>query len=231
MAAAAAAAGSERRRGHRPDDAMELYGLFVKSSVQRLAFDTIAEDVLHAELWWTAAGKSGDVVAQKKIELSHWQSEVWRTFITDLLLQLCLYGYAIYRLAIVPEHEPPPDVDRAAPTVEGAYLGEPGEDKPDDPEQSPGKKVWYPEVAKGDCVTLEWCRRLKKWIPTSSSGDTFEAAEGWHMAMLAPPYKVGPDNTPYLASFAAAAYEDVVQLNRVRARSCSSAPVPAHPRP
>ena len=232
--------GKDAFRGLPFEAATELYETFVTSSVQKLAFDTIRDDILHADLWWVAATKHKTI--RKKIEITHWQYALWRSFIDDILLQLCLYGFAVYRLTKVKVDKKIPNVDRirsprdleAADTADtaGGTAGDIADvdhrtescDRADAAEPEAGAAdddddlyKWHPEVAQGDCISLEWSTAFMKWIPISIAGGTFDASKGWKILFESLPYRVGPNNIPLLSSVAATAYSDVKVLKTLLA--------------
>lgn len=202
------------------DAASELYRTFVTSSVQKLAYDTIRDDILHMDMWWVAQTKRK--VLRKKIEISHWQHALWKNFIEDLLLQVCLYGFALYRLVQI-EVKPdtpgsrgvkdPRDTSEQTASGEGDQRSKAPKVKSDD--KSPELTSWHLEVAKGDCVALTWDPKLRKWIPSSVDGTNFDSREGWNIVYESMPYRVGPNSFPLYSSVCATAYKDVCMLNRM----------------
>lgn len=199
------------------DAASELYRGFVTSSVQKLAFDTIRDDILHMDMWWVAQTKRK--VLRKKIEISHWQHALWKNFIGDLLLQLCLYGFALYRLVEIeikpgiPGSTGVQDPRNPQPPTEPEQQSEASDVESDD--ESPKLTAWHLEVAKGDCVALSWDQKLMKWIPSSIDGTSFNAREGWRIIYESIPYRVGPSSIPLYSSVCATAYKDLCVLNRM----------------
>lgn len=178
--------------------AEELLAVFSRSSIQRLAYDTIKGDILHCDYWWTTRLPDGRTF-KKKIEVNHWQHGVWNTFVGEVLLQLCLFGYAVYRVATAPA-----DDGKSGTRIPGSFVEE-------------GDKVWYPEVASGDSIHIYWNDAYKKWVPIAIGGENFNADDGWHLAMMAEPYKVGPDKRAFFSSLAATSFSDTIRLENLLA--------------
>jgi hypothetical protein len=172
----------------------EIYRMFLGCEKQQLSFNTIADRVLNADLFWST--QIGVNEYEAKLPVDDYTYSVWVLFIRRLLEQIVLYGFAIYRLVPLPPFTP---VD-----LMSDHKNKKAKVTTHSP---PRRRTRHPEVADGQEIGLEWDAHFHVWKFTHTSGGEVTAKDGWHLLMFAEPRVVRPGNSVIYASMSANAYE------------------------
>jgi hypothetical protein len=181
-------------RGDRQLLSSEIYRVFLGCSKQQLAFNTIADRVLNADLYWSTLVGVNEYEA--KLPVDDYTYSVWVLFVRRLLQQLVLYGFALYRLVTLPPFTP---VDLMSDHKDKKRkVTVPG---------PPRRRSRHPEVADGQEIGVEWDPKYHTWTFTHASGGEMTAKDGWNLLMFAEPHLVRPGNSVIYASMSANAYE------------------------
>lgn len=166
--------------------AFDIKKTFVNCPVQKIAYDALTADILNCDFAWTSTVGTQKVVS--KIDINDYEHAMWTEFVRSLVMELCLYGFAIYRLAKVPR----------GISLETREISTKRHRK----YKSRFRKL--PQVANGQQVVLRWNDITQEWMPYGDSGKPFSRDDGWRMIMSSPPVKWGSGSTPIYKSFAAA---------------------------
>jgi len=150
---------------------LEIYQSYHDSKAMQLAFQTTMNDLIHGKVSWVKmeSEKSAPIILQDT-------SYPWHHFIRKLALQLCLYGYALYRLL----------------RVRGVQKDSTPEDH------------FHPEVAEGIHFNITFNKETNKWEPETAffSKSSIKGTRGWKLVILEPPetalaYRYTPNSCGY----------------------------------
>lgn len=70
---------------------MDIYKSYLSSQPQQLAFTTLLSDVLKSELMWVRDNDS-------KFDYIEEADQIWTHFVREFLLNICLYGFVLFRV-------------------------------------------------------------------------------------------------------------------------------------
>jgi len=195
--------------------ANDIYERFMRCPIQKIAYEVrfplpfsfwltqilmsfvfaqaIVADLLNCDFAWTTT--LGSKTYSEKIKIDAYEHAMWTDFTRDMLLQISLYGFVLYRLVTVTikseddleekriSHERAPKRAKTMPTLHK-----------------------FPEVANGQNIALRWSRAERRWVPYDNKGTKYLRTDGWRMIQPEPPVRVGPNDVPVYKSFAANAY-------------------------
>ena len=152
----------------------------------------IVGDILNCDFSWTTT--LGARTYSEKIKPDLYEHAMWIDFARDMIFQISLYGFVLYRLVTI---SIPEDDD-----LEEKRIGERGPKRA----KRAANLHKFPEVANGQNIALRWCKLTRRWIPHDDKGTRFKRSDGWRMIQPAPPVRVGPNDVPVYKSYAANAY-------------------------
>lgn len=137
---------------------------------------------------------------------------MWTEFIKKLMLEFCLYGFAVYRLVVIPRVNPLENKeilhDAVARDQAAAATGnERSFKRRRKHRRTTGKPRKFPEVANGQQIVLRWNTDTREWLPYDDTGASFKRKDGWRMLMPTPPHRWGVNNIPIYNSYSANALE------------------------
>lgn len=173
----------------------ELLHRFLKCPAQQKAFNTILDELLGGDLIWTGENADGRNYFAR-IQPTSKEYTIWSRFIKRLLHELCVYGFAMYRMVRVPA---------STTTVAPQFRGEPTTTQHEfiDVEVENGVKL----IISWDPVALTWDIKSK-----SQYGSFLKSKDhGWNLLMLNEPIKT-TDTNVVLNSCASHAYDASMNL-------------------
>lgn len=161
-----------------------VYMTYLRCPVQKIAVRRVVQEIQRGKLAWAHESKTGKI-HQKKIMLSTKEHKIWSNFIGEIIVQLKVFGYAVYRMVKV----------RGAKSRTSQFKGETN--------NTMNENVRL-EVANGQGLTLVWNEEFVEW-DVFADGDfaTPMKRNKWHVIFFHPPHRVGSNNHPVLASAAA----------------------------
>jgi hypothetical protein len=174
----------------------ELLHRFLKCPAQQKAFNTILDELLGGDLIWTGENSDGRNHFAR-IQSTSKEYTIWSRFIKRLLHELCVYGFAMYRLIRVPASANP---------VAPQFRGEPTKEQPEyvDVEVENGVKL----IVSWDSVLLDWDIKSR-----GHSGSFLRTKDhGWNLLVLNEPIKT-VDTSIVLNSCASHAYDASMNLS------------------
>ena len=185
----------------------------------QIAHEALVGDVLQCDFEWTST-VGGETISHR-LRPDQYEYSMWTQFSRSVLLQICLYGYAVYRLVKVPrkdslsESEVSPDFltskrrrvenrrkYRKVPEVRHSSAADSNRLGGSDGGSDDCDVVAW-QVADGQLIVLRWKPKAREWIPYGRTGAPFLRSDGWRMIMLNEPMKWGHDSVPIYQSFAA----------------------------
>jgi hypothetical protein len=172
--------------------ARDIKQSFIECPCQKIAYDALTADILSCDFVWTAQVDTERV--QKKLAVDDSEHVMWTDFSRSVVMEICLYGFAVYRLATV-------DRGSGLETREITHVSLAKRRR----KNSRKRKV--PEVANGQRIVLRWSDDYKEWVPYSDSGEVYHRKDGWRMVMAEKPMRWGQTNIAIYTSFAAKAIE------------------------
>ena len=75
-----------------------VYKTYLLCNLQQRAYETIVKNVLSADLRWVHDRKSSMTVANDPIDRYSLEYNVLKRFLKEVILQIKLFGYVIYRM-------------------------------------------------------------------------------------------------------------------------------------
>ena len=161
-----------------------VYMTYLRCPVQKIAVRRVVQEIQRGKLAWVHESKTGKI-HRKNIMLSTKEHKIWSNFIREIVVQLKIFGYAVYRMVKV----------RGAKSRTSQFKGETN--------NTMNENVRL-EVANGQGLTLVWNEEFVEW-DVFADGDfvTPMKRNKWHVIFFHPPHRVGPNNHPVLASASA----------------------------
>jgi hypothetical protein len=169
-----------------------IYETFIKCRTQRVALDTVITEILNGDLLWSMNDAPGTT---QPVEPTSKESKIWKTFIRRLLLQLCVFGFAAYRIVRVREAK------RRNLEFKGEHTKH----------QRESLRI---DVANSQLLELTWSKETVSWELKTVQGVSAVGTQ-WHLTVHNEPYRVGASNAAIPSSCAARAYTDSVALQRL----------------
>lgn len=188
-----------------------VYMTYIQCPVQKIATRRIIQEVQRGKLMWAHESATGKV-HQKQIQLTTKEHKIWSNFMAEMIVQLKVFGYAVYRMTKV----------RNSKSRTSQYKGE------NTNMMDEGVRL---EVANGQGINLIWNQTYLEW-DVFADGDftTPLHRKNWNVVFFNSPYKVGSRNQPILSSAAAgcqiesAMYADLKRRindrDRINTRPC-----------
>jgi hypothetical protein len=169
-----------------------VYATYLQCPIQKICVQRVIAMVLRGTLSWTHESKDGKTHT-KKIPVSSKEYKIWTNFATQLIKQLKIFGYTLYRVTKI----------RDSKRRVTQYSGE---------TTSVQDENVRLEVANGQGVQLRWNEKNVEWEVYSVDGamasDVPLTRKGWHILILNEPSRLGAKSLPVLSSAAANAQQD-----------------------
>lgn len=165
-----------------------VYMTYLRCPVQKVAVRRVIQEVQRGRLMWSHSTASQ--VHRKQIIPSSMEFSIWSTFMAEMIVQLKVFGYAVYRVARI----------RGRKGRLSQYKNETTENIEDTARL---------EVANGQALNLQWNSKILEWeVFSDEDSDLSLTKKDWHVIFLHRPYKVGNHNVPVLASGAASCQKE-----------------------
>ena len=74
-----------------------VYMTYLRCPVQKIAVRRVIQEIKRGKLVWVHESKTGKI-HRIKIELSTKEHKIWSNFIGEIVVQLKIFGYAVYRM-------------------------------------------------------------------------------------------------------------------------------------
>ena len=172
--------------------AQDIKQTFIECPCQKIAFDALIADIMNCDFVWTS--KVGSEQVQQKLDINDSEHAMWTEFTRSIVLELCLYGFAVYRLVKIKNVE----------SLETREIAK----TPFSKRRKQVRKTRHlPEVANGQNIALRWSKDNREWIPYSESGKAYQRKDGWRMIMSTKPLRWGSTDIAIYNSFAAKSIE------------------------
>lgn len=182
-----------------------VYNTYLNCSVQKRAVRAVITTLQKADLVWTHEGEDGKTY-KKKIDLTSKEHKIWSNFVAQLVVQLKVFGYALYRMVRVRQ-------DKRRRLNGTMFIGESTETQPENVRL---------EVANSQGVLLQWDDKRVEWSVYSVDGTALDEKAmkkaGWNLLMLNEPNRVGPTNVPVLNSAAANCQRESMIFSNIKNR-------------
>lgn len=172
--------------------AHDIKQTFIECPCQKIAYDALTSDILSCDFVWTSQVDTERV--QKKLHVDDPEHVMWTDFSRSIVMEICLYGFAVYRLVIAERGH-----DLETSEITHKSLGK--------RRRRNTRLRRLPEVANGQRIVLRWSDKHKEWVPYSDAGIVYDRKNGWRMIMADRPLRWGQNNIPIYSSSAAKTIE------------------------
>ncbi len=188
-----------------------VYKTFLMCPIQKNCVRRVITSILRGKLMWTHDGVDGKT-HKKPIPVTSKEHKIWTNFISEMVTQLKIFGYALYRVARI----------RETKRRVTQYTGE------TTAHQDENVRL---EVANGQGVILRWNEKTIEWEVYSVDGtsDVPLTRRGWNLVIFNEPYRVGAKNTPFLASAAATCQRESALYASIKQRIDERDRINTHP--
>jgi hypothetical protein len=165
---------------------------FAVCPAQTVAHNVIKDDVLHVDIEWTST--TGADVATRTILPTNPQHMLWLAFMTEMMLEIDLVGYAVYGVTRVKR--------KNGQTVDMF-----------------GDFKTVPTVKSSQAIYLQWDTDDMCYYPYDLLGNELLEKDGWHLLMVNPPIRFGPNNFPVFHSSASRCEEASIMMAEMKVRA------------
>jgi hypothetical protein len=173
-----------------------VYNTYLKCPIQLRAVKSALLYMENTKLVWAHVDDKGEEHALA-VPVSSKEHTIWRNFVAEIIIQLKIFGFAVYRVSRTRHTK------RRAHEFRGEHT-------------NLQREYSRMEVANGQGVLLNWNPK-QGWDVHSINGTAMDdKSHGWNLEILNEPYKYGPNNIPILNSAAANCQkdsEDLLKLN------------------
>lgn len=179
-----------------------VYKTYLMCNLQQRAYETIVKNVLSADLRWVHDRKSSMTVANDPIDKFSVEYNIFRRFLKDVILQIKLFGYVIYRMTQTKKANDSTnestargtDSSRKDGSTNGSTTSDSNGNGPVDIDG--GLKL---EVANGSCSKICFNARKNEWEVKCVNGSPVKR-KTWQLEIFTEPYRIGPRNETKLNS-------------------------------
>lgn len=173
--------------------AADIYETCLKCPFQTIAMNAITTDILNGDFKWTSTVETH--TSSIKIQESTYEHAMLSLFVRRLIMEICLYGRAIYSLQLV---EVPAKDD-----IEMNYFQRDSDRK--GKRRRRARKRYVPVVESGLTMNVQWNDKKHDWDDYDETGKLYTRENGYYRISPFPPLRVGTENVPVYHTFASVA--------------------------